>query len=116
MAMHYMGDTFAHDTYRKSNNKEIVHDNPAPIGTIYGADKIDVVPRRYDVAKYALEGVVYCALNNVYGNWSEIDDGLEAPEYSNDKDNFRKRKLYTYMVQNGSNIRLNRVSAASIYD
>ena len=117
MAMHCVADIFAHDTYRKSDKKEIVHDNPAPSGKIYGADKVKVVQRRYDAAKYAVEGVVVCALNGVFGDWCEVDAGLEAPEYSDNRENFRKSKLLTYTVQNGlDNYFKPRVTAASIND
>ena len=116
MAMHYIGDVFAHDMYRKSSNKLIVHDDPAPSGTIAGADNISVVPRRNDSAQYALEGVVSCALSNVYGDYNEINDGIDAPEYADDKDNYRKIKLYTYLVQCGSDYKLARAARASIND
>ena len=77
---------------------------------------ISVVPRRNDSAQYALEGVVSCALSNVYGDYNEINDGIDAPEYADDKDNYRKIKLYTYLVQCGSDYKLSRVAAASIND
>ncbi len=113
MAMHFVGDVFAHDMLRKSDNKEIVHDNPAPKGTIYGADKVDVVRRRHDAAKCAIDSVVSCALTNTYGDWNEIDSGLDAPEYPDSAENFLKCRLYAYMVACGSNYKLNRVMEAS---
>lgn len=116
MAMHYVGDVFAHDMYRKSNNKEIIHGNVASSGTILGADDISKVKRRYDSAKYAIDGVVSCTLVNNYGDWVEINDGLDAPEYADDINNYRKSKLYTYMVQSGCDYKLSRVAAASIND
>ena len=116
MAMHYVGDVFAHDMYRKSNNKEIIHGDIIKSGTILGADDIKIVKRRYDSAQYAIDYVVYAALCNYYGDWSDIDGGLDAPEYADDKNNYRKSKLYTYMVQNGSYYRLKRLAETSIND
>ena len=105
MAMHYLADIFAHDTYRKSDNKGIVHDNPAPSGKISGADNVDVVKRRYDSAKEAVLGAVGCFLDGVYSDWVEVSDGLYfASEYSNNAENFRKSKLLTYAQSNSGGL------------
>ena len=108
IAMHYISDSFAHDTYRKTNNTLIDHPE---------ADNIGECERRYKVAKGILENVVYCVLQKLPGDWIDIENGLLLfPEKSDNKYNFMKSKLYTYMVQNGANTSLKKIASASIHD
>ena len=103
IALHMLGDTFAHKTCRKSDKKRIVHekDFSNPNTQIIGADNSDVVKGRWVVAKAAIDFSIDCLLTNNYGNWAEISNALEKQTEKKNSELFLKRRLSRYVEENG---------------
>ncbi|MCL2083472.1 MAG: S8 family serine peptidase [Oscillospiraceae bacterium] len=118
IALHILGDIFAHKTYQKKDDLQIVHVK-SNSSEMDGADKPEVVARRYKVAKRAIEDSVACLSLNVYGDYLELDYGLKQPLESSDKQNFTKPRLLQYAQANAAkygvlgNAETNRFTAAN---
>lgn len=108
IAFHGLADTFAHHTYRKSDKMEIVHDQASGFNSktqIRGADRIDVVPARWEVARLATKYAVECMTANVYGDYTEIDYALKKQtKYTSNKQLFLKKRFLTYAESNASGL------------
>lgn len=100
IALHILGDTFAHRTYRKSDKKAIVHSNPNS-SQILGADDPNVVRGRWVVAKYAIKSSIESLLINDYGDFNEIEYALRRQTETSNSQLFLKKRLARYMVSNG---------------
>lgn len=100
IALHILGDTFAHRTYRKSDKKAIVHSNPNS-SQISGADDPNVVKGRWVVAKAAIKFSIESLLLNEYGDFNEIERALRKQTETSNSQLFLKKRLARYMVSNG---------------
>lgn len=103
IALHILSDTFAHKTYRKSDNKMIVHSNPSS-NQILGADDTAIVKGRWVVAKHAVDYSIDCLLTNNYGDCAEIINALEDQTYTSNSELFLKKRLSQYVQSNGGTV------------
>lgn len=106
IALHILGDTFAHKTYRKSDKKIIVHTkNYSNANTqIPGADDQTVVKGRWVVAKAAIDYSIACLESNNYGDCAEIINALEDQTYTSNSQLFLKKRLSRYVQANGGTV------------
>lgn len=106
IALHILGDTFAHKTYRKSDKKMIVHNKSYtnPDKQIPGADDQTVVKGRWVVAKAAIDYSIACLESNNIGDAAEIIYALEDQTYTSNSQLFLKKRLAKYVQDNGWNI------------
>jgi minor extracellular protease Epr len=106
IALHILSDTFAHKTYRKSDNKLIVHEDhyTNPNTQIPGADVITVVKGRWLVAGHAVDYSIDCLLTNNYGDCAEIINALEDQTYTSNSELFLKKRLSQYVQSNGGTV------------
>lgn len=106
IALHILSDTFAHKTYRKSDNKLIVHEDQYtnPNTQIPGADVITVVKGRWVVAQHAVDYSIDCLLTNNFGDCAEIINALEEQTYTSNSELFLKKRLSQYVQSNGGSV------------
>ena len=103
IALHILGDTFAHKTYRKSDKKLIVHGTPNS-SQITGADNPNVVKGRWEAAKLAIKSSIECLLINDYGDFNEIVYALKKQPVTNNAQLFLKKRLSKYVDSNGGTV------------
>ncbi len=106
IALHILGDTFAHKTYRKSDKKLIVHakNYNNPDTQISGADDQTVVKGRWVVAEAAIDYSIDCLVSNNYGDCAEIINALEKQTYTSNSQLFLKKRLSRYVQGNGGTV------------
>lgn len=101
IALHILGDMFAHKTYRKSDKKAIVHRSPTS-NQIIGADNPKVVKGRWVAAKLATKSSIECLLINDYGDYNEIVYALKNQTYTSNSQLFLKnvyQNMWIVMVE-----------------
>lgn len=103
IALHILGDTFAHKTYRKSDKKMIVHKD-AESNQILGADNPTVVKGRWEAAKLATKASIKCLLEDTYGDYNEIEYALKNLTIKDNKELFLKKRLSRYVESNGGEV------------
>lgn len=106
IALHILGDTFAHKTYRKSDKKLIVHEKDYTNSNtqIPGADDKTVVKGRWVVAEAAIDYSIACLESNNYGDCAEIINALEDQTYTSNSQLFLKKRLSRYVQANGGTV------------
>ncbi|MCL2083385.1 MAG: S8 family peptidase [Oscillospiraceae bacterium] len=103
IALHILGDIFAHKTYQVSSGKLLVHTSQAQNSTqMHDADNITHVARRYKVAKRAIEDSVSCLSGGIYGDYLELDWGLKQALEASNTNNFEKPRLLRYAQANAA--------------
>lgn len=112
IALHIIGDTFAHKTYRKSDKKQIVHSN-ATSNQINGADNTAVVKGRWEAAKLAAKSSISSLLINDYGDFNEFEYAVRKQPLKDKKELFLKKRFSRYIESNGGTVN-SYVSGANI--